>query len=45
MKVVINCKYGGFGMSDKAIERCIELGMTISNDEEEKDEIIIVQIT
>ena len=37
MKVVINERFGGFGLSDKAIERCIELGMTASNDWAEED--------
>jgi hypothetical protein len=36
MKVIINRCFGGFGLSDKAVERCIELGMTVS-DGEEKD--------
>lgn len=31
MKVVINRKYGGFGLSDKAVEACIALGMTVTD--------------
>ena len=27
MKVVINVCYGGFGLSNKAVKRCLELGM------------------
>ena len=30
MKVVINCGIGGFGLSKKAFERLIELGMTVT---------------
>lgn len=30
MKVVINRCFGGFRLSNEAIERCIELGMTVS---------------
>jgi hypothetical protein len=32
MKVVINRRYGGFGLSDKAVEACIALGMTVAAD-------------
>lgn len=28
MKVAINDKHGGFNLSDEAVRRCIELGMT-----------------
>jgi len=31
MEVVINDCYGGFGLSDEAIEKCIELGMTVGD--------------
>lgn len=39
MKVVINKCFGGFGLSDKAVEACIALGMTVGNegDIENKD--------
>jgi len=30
MKIVINKCYGGFGLSDKAVERLLEMGMTAS---------------
>lgn len=30
MKVVINTCFGGFGLSDAAVERCLELGMTVT---------------
>lgn len=30
MKIVINKCYGGFGLSDQAFERLIELGMTVT---------------
>ncbi len=30
MKVVINKCYGGFGLSDAAVERCLELGMVLT---------------
>mgnify|MGYP003655868234 CR=1 FL=1 len=30
MKVVINDHYGGFGLSDEAVELCIERGMTLN---------------
>lgn len=30
MKVVINICYGGFGLSSKAVERCIELGLGLT---------------
>lgn len=30
MEVVINRSFGGFGLSDKAIHRCIELGMKVT---------------
>jgi hypothetical protein len=33
MKVVINRKYGGFGLSDKAVEACVVLGMTVGDDD------------
>lgn len=32
MKVVINKCYGGFGLSDKAVEACIALGMTVGDE-------------
>lgn len=35
MKVVINKCYGGFNLSDKAIEACIELGMTVGEDKDD----------
>lgn len=31
MKVVINKCFGGFGLSDEAIEACIALGMTVAD--------------
>ena len=31
LRVVINSCYGGFGISDKAVERLIELGMKVTN--------------
>ena len=34
MEVVINVCFGGFGLSDAAIERCIELGMTVGSQAE-----------
>ena len=37
MKVVINCGIGGFGLSKKAFERLIELGMTVTELYEEGD--------
>lgn len=37
MKVVINCGIGGFGLSKKAFERLIELGMIITELYEEGD--------
>jgi len=37
MKVVINKCYGGFGLSDRAIELCIELGMTVSDNKSNRD--------
>ena len=37
MKVVINRCYGGFGLSDAAIEQLIELGMTVSSDHNDRD--------
>ena len=30
MKVVINDCFGGFGLSDAAVERCLELGMKLT---------------
>ena len=30
MKVVLNRCYGGFGLSNEAVERCIELGMKLT---------------
>ncbi len=30
MRVLINERYGGFGLSDKAIKLCIERGMTVT---------------
>lgn len=30
LKVVINQCYGGFGLSNEAVERCIELGMKLT---------------
>lgn len=34
MKVVINRKYGGFGLSDQAVEACITLGMTVCDEKD-----------
>ena len=31
MKVVINRCFGGFSLSDEAIEKCIEYGMTVAS--------------
>ena len=31
-KVVVNCCYGGFGLSDLALERVKELGLNLDND-------------
>jgi hypothetical protein len=31
MKVVINRCYGGFALSDEAVERCLELGMKLTS--------------
>jgi len=39
MKVVINRKYGGFGLSDKAVEACVTLGMTVANEYAGEDAI------
>lgn len=35
MKVAINKCYGGFGLSEEAFERLIELGMTVCSTDEE----------
>ncbi len=32
MKVVINRCYGGFGLSDEAIEECIKRGMSVADE-------------
>ena len=32
MKVLVNRRYGGFSLSDQAIEECIKRGMTVSTD-------------
>ena len=34
LKVVINARHGGFGLSDLAVERCIELGMKVTKYDE-----------
>ena len=34
MEVVINKCHGGFGLSDEAIERCVELGMILCSEAE-----------
>lgn len=31
MELIINNCFGGFGLSDAAIERCLELGLTCTN--------------
>lgn len=41
MKVVINKCYGGFGLSDKAVEACIALGMTVGDEEDHEDKDFI----
>lgn len=35
MKVVINRCFGGFGLSDKAVEACVALGMTVRREDED----------
>jgi hypothetical protein len=40
MKVVINKCFGGFGLSDKAVEACIALGMTVGNEFDEGKDFI-----
>lgn len=35
MKVAINKDYGGFGLSDAAVERCVQLGMTLTTYDDE----------
>ena len=35
MKVVINRCFGGFGLSDKAAEACVALGMTVRREDED----------
>lgn len=37
MKVAINRCFGGFGLSDKAYERLIELGWTVTEDWNDKE--------
>ena len=37
MKVAINRCYGGFRLSDKAIEMCIEKGMSVSDNWEDRN--------
>ena len=39
MKVVISRKFGGFGLSDKAVEACVALGMTASDKHVDEDAI------
>lgn len=34
MKVVINSDWGGFGLSDEAVEECVRLGMTMTTYDE-----------
>ena len=38
MKIVVNRCYGGFGLSEKAFERLIELGFPHISEEQEKNE-------
>jgi hypothetical protein len=38
MKVVINKEIGGFGLSNKAFERLIELGMTLTSYNKKTDQ-------
>jgi hypothetical protein len=40
MKVVINKCYGGFGLSDKAVEACIALGMTVGDENSEGKDFV-----
>lgn len=44
-KVVINVCYGGFGLSEKAIDRFLELsGKSLNFDTIERDDPILVQV-
>lgn len=40
MKVVVNRCWGGFGLSDEAAELCIERGMTVSSNWQDKADFI-----
>jgi len=43
MKVVINRKYGGFGLSDRAVQTLIALGMTVCDaDEDDNNKVDFV---
>jgi hypothetical protein len=41
MKVVINKRHGGFELSELAIEKCVKLGMTVSNNYGEDVDFIL----
>ena len=45
MKIAINTCYGGFGLSQKALKRLIELGVPLAVDEEEIYGVHITEFT
>lgn len=44
MKIVINSCFGGFGLSDKALNRYKELGGTLTNCQPNRDDPILVRV-